>query len=861
MRQSERPRPTLRRPVLKRANMKRQGSQIILRISLILLGALATSQSKAQDLSAGARIHPGGVGRYAAGRWGLVGGTFANPNSTQAQDFTTVVMPPNGGGLQFGRRMRVPPGVSFLSEWPVFVPRGGAGNMSFEYLKFQEGNEDQVVQEQVGERLIQNFGTSLGSGTEAWAGVLDSDRHSEEVLHNLRRFSQVLRYQERQQEGLLALQLDRISDQPEVFEPLEYLSLSHEGLTNRPAVMDALRLWVQRGGRLVVAIDLAGTDVWNGLFGSTAPMTLVQETSSTDIKLQLNPSYSKTRHPISVVDKSYDEPVRYLRVIAENVEPIWSIDGWPVAIRLPFGEGEVVGLLIETRAIIEPKRDTGQGIPWKLIESGGSRLAEILYKLPDPDLINTDAILVQANHQIGYGIPSVTFPILIGFGFPVLLVGLGIWLYRRSCPEKLIWFVPVFAILVAVPPMIGGIRQRSVAPTTVAEYRTVRAIPGQSNLVADGTSVLYSPDSAPTSISSSGGTQHNPPISPGRRETRRQMTTSSGDRDWSRISFPSGLTPIPMRSSQIASQPMVAKLSFDEDGITGTVQTGSLKDASDLILAGVSPERMSLNLESDGHVSGGVDRLLAKDTFAHGTLISNQQRQREQTYRDIFNLKGRPRAFPETSTLLYWANHARKEHGIGDEDTVFTGTTLVAQPVQWIPPELDQSVVIPAPAIDYRSISNADGKYSSTYSNQNREWVSRESANDFLIEFRIPQACTPFEAQTIDCRIKIRAPARQVILSSGNSPTELSEFHNVTGPVGILNVQIPADSVQNSLQTGSFILKLDIGELNLNSDEDSSASGEQDDSWMVQQLQVNLKGRRVRSNQSTNAPNRSQTFK
>lgn len=824
---------------------KQQSRKTILRICLILLCAFTQKPLFAQNQSAGARLHPGGVGRYTPGRWGLVAGTFTNPDQNQAQEFTTIVMPPNAGGLQYGRRLAIPPGVSFVSEWPVFVPSNAFGNASFDYLKFEAGKEDQVIQSQVGEQLIQNFGTAFGKDSRAWAGGLHNPDHSTEALENLRKLNQVIRYQERGQESVLSLQLDRMSDQPEVFAPLEHLCLSHDGLLNRPAAMDALRLWVQRGGRLVVSVELGGTDLWNGLFGGTAPLTLISEASSNDIRLELNPTYRKTRFPTSVVETSYDEPIRYLRVIADNVEPIWSIDEWPVAIRLPFGEGEVIGLLIDARGLIEEKRDTGQGIPWQVIASGGSRMAELIYSLPEPPLVETNALLAQANQEIGYSIPSFKLPLLIAIGFPVLLVTMGMWLYRRSCPERLIWLTPVLAIIIALPAVFAGIQQRSVAPATVVEYRTIRAITGQTLLAADGTSILYSPDGSPASISSTPDSQRSPPVQKGRMEARRQMIAPSGDRQWSDISFPAGLTPIPMKASTSLPKPLKAWLTFDANGITGFIDSGPLKNPSDVILAGVSPERMSLDIQDDGTIRGGIDRILARDTYAFGTLLSNQQVQREQTYRDIFRTKGRPSAFPETATVLYWANHSREELGVNDADTLFTGTTLVAQPVEWRAPALNQPILIPAGAIEYRGVASADGKYSSTYSNQNREWVSREMATDFLLEFRIPDACTPFEPNRIDCSLRIRAPARKVILSAGKDPSEFTEFHTASSPLGTVNLTIPADTVRDGLKSGSFVVKFDIGELQLNGEDESPSNGEQDDTWVIEAIEINMTGRRV----------------
>lgn len=841
--------PTLAAELVKQIDIKRQQRKALLQVLLILLCGVVQKPILAQDQSAGVRVHPGGVGRYTPGRWGLVAGTFTNPDPTKTQEFTTVVMPPNAGGFQYGRRLSIPPGVNFVSEWPVFVPPGVTGNANFEFLKFQAGKEDQVIQTQIGEQLIQNFGSAFGREPAAWAGGLHDPQHPYESLDNLRRLNQVIRFQERRREGQLSLQLDRLSDQPEVFDPLEHLCVSHSGMLNRPALMDALRLWVQRGGRLVVAVDLAGTDLWNGLFGGTAPLTLISEASANDIRLQLNPDYRKTRFPISVVEKSYDTPIRYLRVVAENIEPIWSIDNWPVAIRLPFGKGEVVGLLIDSKALIEAKQDTGEGIPWKAIESGGARIADLIYKLPESNLISTDALLNQANQEIGYSIPSFTLPVLIALGFPVLLMVAGIWLYRRSCPERLIWLIPGLAIAIALPAVYAGIQQRSVAPATVIEYRTIRAITGQTLLASDGTSILYSPDSAPTSISSTANSQRSPPIQKGRMESRRQMIAPSGERQWLDIAFPAGLTPIPLKAATSLSKPLTAWLSFDAKGITGAIDSGPLQNPSDVILAGMSPERMSLDILKEGTLQAGIDRILPQDTYAFGTILSSQQIQRERTYRSIFETRGRSSAFPAAPTVLYWANHAREQFGVSNEDTLFTGTTLVAQPVEWRAPEPNQPILIPAGAIEYQGVASAGGKYSSTYSNQNREWVSREMATDFLLEFRIPDVCTPFDPDVIDCSLRIRAPARKVILSAGNDPSSLTEFHTAVSPLGTMNTKIPAEIVREGLKTGRFVVKLDVGELELNNDaETEPATGEQDDTWIIEAVQMNITGQRV-SNQ------------
>ncbi|MEP3481281.1 MAG: hypothetical protein ABJZ55_18720 [Fuerstiella sp.] len=816
-----------------------------MRICLVLLSAVVQQPASAQNQSAGARLHPGGIGRYTPGRWGLVAGTFTNPDPTKSQEFTTIVMPPNAGGLQYGRQLSIPPGVNFESEWPVFVPSNPAANANFDYLKFEAGKEDQVVQTRDGEQLIQNFGTAFEKGSKPWAAGLHNPDHPRPALDNLRRLNQVLRYRVRKQENILSLELDRLSDQPEVFAPLEHLCLSHEGILNRPAAMDALRLWVQRGGRLVVSVELGGIDLWNGLFGGTAPLTKIGETSSNDIRLTLNPSYRKTRFPVSVVDTTYVEPIRYVRAIADNVEPIWSIDGWPVAIRLPFGEGDVIGLLIDARGLIKEKQDTGLSIPWQAIPSGGDRLADLIYGLPQSPLANSDAFLSQANQEIGYSIPSLKLPLLIAIGFPILLVLMGAWLYRRGCPERLIWLAPALAIIIAIPAVFSGIQQRSVAPPTVVEYRTIRAINGQTLLASDGTSVLYSPDGSPTTIYSAPYSQRSPPVQKGRMEARRQMIAPSGIRQWSDISFPAGLTSIPLKASTSFSKPLTAWLSFDENGVTGSIDPGPLSNPSDMILAGRSPNQMSLQIQEDGTVQGGVDRILPQDTFAFGTLLSNQQIQREQTYREIFNRKGQPNAFPESTTVLYWANHSRQEIGVNDANTEFSGTTLVAQPVQWRSPALNQPILIPTGAIDYRGVASADGKYSSTYSNQTREWVSREMATDFLLEFRIPDVCAPFDPDTIDCKVRIRAPARKVIFSSGNTPAELTEFHSESSPVGTIHIQIPADTVRDGLKTGRFVIKFDISGLQLNGEDASSSAGEQDDTWVIDGVQINMTGQRI----------------
>lgn len=820
---------------------------LLILICLPMPESLTSGSVDAQERRVGARVHPGGTGRYTPGRWGLVGSTLTNENSDQEQEITVVVLPPNGNGVQYARRIAVPPAVSYTTGVPVYVPKSNRGNVDFQYLRFAEGKVDQAVQGQGSEQqFMQSFATAVGENPQARAASLDNDDHPDHLLESLNRFNEVIRYRERGDETFLPLQLELLSNHPELLEPLEHLSISDERLLQRPALMDSLRLWVQRGGRLVVAVNLSGAELWNGLFGSTAPMTFVQEASSHEIHLQINPEYSESRHPMREVKRSYSEPVRYLRTITENIEPIWNIDEWPVVIRLPFGDGEVIGVLIDADGLIEERLDDGKGIPWRLFDAADSRISAIMYKLSEPDLVTPSVVMEQANDEVGYSIPSVRLPLLVALGFPLILIVVGLWFLRRHVSERLIWAAPILALLLAIPPMIAGIRQRTVAPTTVVDFRTIKAIPGQTLLAADGQSILYSPDGSPTAISSTRTTRYTPPVQAGRMEARRQTTTPSGVREWDGISFPAGLTPIEVQSSVAVDRPLSAMLSFDENGLVGRLDSGPFTRPTDLILAGQSPERLSLQLGEDNRLSGGIEDLLSPNSFVSGTLLSSEQNQHEAVYRQLFFDKGRPTAFPAESTVLYWADQNLNPDAIGaGKNPEYHGKALIVQPVQWVPPKANQPITIPSAAIEYKGIPDATGKYSVPFSNQYRDWVSREIATDFLLQFRIPDACLPLQAEEVECSLRIRAPSRRVILSAGNSVAPLTEFETLESPLGVTSFQVPPELIEDGLRSGQFVMKFDVSDLLMKDDGEQDAGGEQDDSWMIEQVRLNIKGRRI----------------
>jgi hypothetical protein len=260
---------------------------------------------------------------------------------------------------------------------------------------------------------------------------------------------------------------------------------------------------------------------------------------------------------------------------------------------------------------------------------------------------------------------------------------------------------------------------------------------------------------------------------------------------------------------------------------------------------------MSLSLNSEGEIGGGIADVLNPGQFLRTSYVSEEQGFRTAILESVFSESNRLEVFPSVPSVLFWAQSEEPALTLGNEDVRRKQSILVVQPLTLLPPAAGMTIAIPPPLLPYRSVSTAVGGYSNVYNNTRREWVPNEAALETLLQFQIPAVCLPFEAEAAEVTLLIRAASRIVTVLSGDSDN-LQEISELTSPLGTHSITIPVDLIRESCRTGRLFLQINVSDLNASMKSDSM-TGEQDDTWQIERVLLTLKGHRKPEDRSAGA--------
>ncbi len=799
------------------------------------------AQESPEPAGVRAFVHTGGIGRYLEGRWGVVKATITNEAEGPEQT-NVIVTPPGSTGVQYSRRITVPGKSSIESTWPVFVPDAGKTDGMFQYISAPD-EEKGVVRRLQHEEMVATFGGIIQPASPGFTGWLSNPDAEHLQTTAISDFLRAMRFESAARDTtLISVIVEELNGNAECLDPLNQLAVSSRELGNYPNVCDSIRLWMQRGGRLLIMLDQTGPEAAELLLGDALPVTVVGEASTNKVVLNLNPEYRTDSFRVREVTREFDEPIHYLRVVADAGEAIWTVDGWPVAIRIPYGEGFAVVTTIAPEVFFQGRMRNSDAEAAHEPIASMRRFHETLFIQPESRLLKQEHVIQQAAAQIGYQIPSRTFATLLTVGFPVLLLVTGLFLWKRQKGEWLIWVLPLISIAVSIPAVTQAMSIRSVAPETVIQTQMVQAVPGQTRLVADGFATTYMPDADLLKISAREGAIVNLAVDPANMAYRRLVWQGNDHNEWLNVRQSAGISSFAIRNSREFSSPLRAVGTFDEQGLKGRLVAADLSNLRDAILAGRTPDRMSVQLTGDGEFRCDATAVLTPDQFFTSSLLDDQQRQHALVYADLFKTNRGLEAFPEQPSILYWADATGSPIEVGSEGSRRLESLLVVQPLEIEAPDEGASITIPPALLPFRTLADDTGSFSSIYDSSRRFWdlSGRETAGKIRAQFEIPSVCLPFEPTKATLQLKIRAGSRKVRVLCGN-PEQLTLVQELSSPVNVFDFVLPTEQIKASARDGKVIVQVEVSEL-IATAQPGEAIGEQDDSWVVERLLLTLSG-------------------
>ncbi|MBC7967849.1 MAG: hypothetical protein H7Z17_18210, partial [Fuerstia sp.] len=509
------------------------------------------------------RMNAGGIARHVSTRWGMTKAVVTN-ESSETQTALVVVTPEASGGLQYAKRFMIPAKSTFETTWPVRVGRIDKPISDFAYLMFPNGAEDGLIHRSRHDDYIPTYGGLIASNPAlGLTGFLsDTDEPSADLDATLQ-LLRVMSYSRRQELNVTIIKPADLSSHGECLEPLDQLTVTSSELYNYPDAIDSIRVWLQRGGRLWIRLDRTGIDVTRALLDDALPLSVVGETTTNSVLLTINPDFRHVTYPTREVERTFDEPIRYVRVVQDGGAVFWNIDGWPVAFEKPVGRGNVVVTTVNSSVFCLPASRTGEDAPEFQLIPSAEPIQMALFSNRQESMLREDSVTEQAASVIGYRIPSRFTAIGLTLCFPALLLAAGVWLQRREQGERLILFLPVIAILVAIPAVGIGSLGRGVAPKTVIETALVQSVPGSKRLVSDGYASVFDFGSEALNVSSTEGTIVEVETDPTNRNYRRLVWTGVDACHWEGLKQPDGIRTFSERSLEPLQRPLSVTATFD----------------------------------------------------------------------------------------------------------------------------------------------------------------------------------------------------------------------------------------------------------------------------------------------------------
>ena len=791
-----------------------------------LLGVLPTGGTgtlHAQD--AGGGLAPGGISRFVSDRWGMARGSFTNRTDRPVR-LSAVAIPPNSNGLEYQRTVEIPAHSQRTVQWPLRMPQTQIDEV--EYLVFAAGGDDNVQSRRKKGGKLPRFPARLKSTGDGYTGLMASGSERPQDDDDFNQLLTAMLRDAKREQIILPVKPGNIGGFSHALDGLDQLCITSNELTDHPETCDAIRIWVQRGGNLLLALDQTGIDVAHALLADALPLSVVDTTSANSVTLNLNPDYSEMRFPVREVERTFPEPISWVRVVADSGEVIWSIDGWPAAIATNYGRGRILVTTIAPAAFINKAADETALI------ASSAEFVDKLFKAKAAPLITRNQAIATASQQVGYSIPSRNFATVVVLGFPILLLACGAWLLRRGRGELLLWVVPIAALIACVPAAVMGWSSRSVAPQTVIQQQVVRAIDGETELVSDGFTTVYTPNSGELAIEATDQSIFFPQPDASNFDYRRLIWKSESESEWRNMKPPVGIRTGEIREVLSLETPLRATATFSELGLVGNLQTGSFTNPTDAILSDMSPDRQSVKIETT-QWNSSPENILAPNEYFTSTLLTQDQLRKAEVFDAMFaSERG---AAPNQLSMLYWAQAETSSLHIGDQETRRDSSVLVVQPVTLTPPEIGQQITIPPVALPYRSVSDEEGNVGTAYNNGQRTWIQRERGGQINLEFQVPPVCTPFDVTSAELQIKLTAGSRIVTVTGGDSMEVVETF---ISPAKTVKVRLPLTQVARD---GMVRVKLVVSEPNIQREE-GVADVDQDDAWKIDRVFLTLKGAR-----------------
>ncbi|MFO1065540.1 MAG: hypothetical protein U0892_16875 [Pirellulales bacterium] len=631
-------------------------------------------------------------------------------------------------------------------------------------------------------------------------------------------------------------------------DAIDTMVIASDRILRDAAAMRTLSAWIADGGRIWIMLDKVPIDTVLPLLPDGFSCRLVDDCMLNEFVVETDFTSKMSLQDRSV---SSERPLHFRRVASTGAGALHArvshtIEGFPAAIWIPYGRGQILLTTLEATAWTEirteqrtqqPNLQSNYRLrPWAVplsIDFYEPMRHQHPLASHDPD----SQVVEYPMKHIGSPVLSRGFVLSGLAGFIAALCAAAYICSRSGRLLQFGWITPVFGLAVATPILIASTFVRQEIGSTTARLQTIETVPGGRTVHVHEWMATYLGRSDEGMLKGSTDVRYH-----------RSSDGSPGEGSFSWMW--NDIHDWEINSRAWPTWLWTAELSYDLP-IDNLTVTGSV-DEHGLHLQ--LPKQLSDGLEDAvmvyapgdvavvGNVSsGGVARIdgdtrEASSSWLSGGVVNDEQLRRDQVYSRI-KPDARGAAFPTFPALIGWT----KLWGGGPKWTTERdepGAALVFLPIKLTGPQPNQKLLVPHSLFRISS-PTIDGQTTTAFLNETGKWLDEStSAVTVPIRLTLPTELIPFQAQELRFEFDVSAPQRHVRVMCRDLP-DRPVLVELNSPLGAQRFKVVDESILQTMKDGTLELIVEIGE---RATQSNMGAGSDIGMWKIEQLRATAVG-------------------
>ena len=791
---------------------------------------------QAQDSPAGTKsiskfeVNKAGVGIYLPQKWGVARISVRNPNTTDLNLLSSTHLAEDAT-LQYGRRIWAPP-KSIINSWHLIkMPPVKADQKFFELrtlVMTREGDVETLAKSELGAMQFDQ-GFQIADAKPVTVAIIPAGMQEsrKSLWSNTSDFLRTARNDRGMNANLAdAMHEPFLPATEEAWDVVDHLIIADDRISTDLAGISAIRSWVAGGGSMWIMADKVSPELLEKLIGDEAAISVVDRVELTHVSL-VKAVGAESFPPF---ERDLDRPAPMVRVVAENIEPAFYVDGWPAAFWKSYGEGRILVTTLGSDGWLRPRKPedpvSNSGVTHQTIFVGSDPLNNLsagFFVPKSKTAFSQDVVEEQVRETIGYSIPSRNIILGTLLGFTGVLAICAAWLSRSGRLEWLGAATPVAALISAGILASTGVIYHKAVPSSTSVLQLVQAVPGTDDVRMTGVAGMYNGGGEiKGEISGQRGGVVFPDMTGLEGVTRRLVWTDTDRWSWENITQKPGLRLASTATSMPVPLAMAAEARIDANGLSGRVLLPEGMQMSDAILA-TPTGRIALNVTNDGQWTADQNSMLLPNQFIKASILGDEQQRRTRILSEL--LKAQPnKRVPAVPMVYGWTKAWDTGFNYG-QDSPVNGSSLVAIPVSWTAGAPDQECTLLSPLLSFQEVTGPDGyRPSGFYDFRENKWQEKSGETASWVAFDLPREIMPVTLKRAEITMKVKGAVGRLKIS-GFKDGQIQPIQTWENPVGTLTYTIEDGSLIPLNSNGQFLIRIDAGLSNLAAFSQGSGTG------------------------------------